>query len=83
MGFVKNLKADTLAKEAIKALENGDHLFTPRLNMPGSAHGMSGNIGDWSQMIHAVESAGWTLTHWSVAMDTKGRSEAYPLFRRS
>lgn len=82
MGFVKDVKADTLAKEATKALENGDYFFTPRLNMPGSNAGMSGNVHDWSVMIQAVEAAGWVLAHWSVAIDNKGRTEAYPLFRR-
>jgi hypothetical protein len=57
-------------------------VFTPRLNMPGSQHGMSGNIVDWAMMIQGLEESGWRLEQWSVAMDTKGRPEAYPLFRK-
>lgn len=82
MGLIKDMKTETLAAEATKALDAGHYFFTPRLNMPGSAHGMSGNIDTWALMIQAIESAGWALEHWSVAMDTKGRTEAYPLFRR-
>lgn len=82
MGLIKDMKVDTLATEATKALEAGHYFFTPRLNMPGSAHGMTGNIATWGLMIQAVESAGWALAHWAVAMDTKGRTEAYPVFRR-
>jgi hypothetical protein len=33
-------------------------------------------------MIEAIEGAGWTLVDWAVAHDSKGRPEAYPLFRR-
>ena len=78
----KDAKSEALGKEAAKALEDGWYFFTPRLNFPGTMHGLSGNVADWAQMIHAVESVGWQLTQWSVAMDTKGRPEAYPVFRR-
>ena len=82
MGFIKDMKADTLASEATQALDAGAYVFTPKLNTPGSQHGMTGNIADWAHMIQAVEAAGWVLAHWTVAMDNKGRPEAYPLFRR-
>ena len=82
MGLFKDAKATALAKEASKALENGETLFTPRLNFPSTMHGMTGAITDWSLMVAEVESVGWRLEHWSVAMDTKGRPEAYPIFRR-
>lgn len=82
MGFLKEAKANALGNEAEKAHADGRALFTPRLNFPTSMHGLTGNIGDWAQMIECVEAAGWTLVEWSVAMDTKGRPEAYPVFRR-
>ena len=82
MGFVKDKKSGMLADEARKAAEAGWSVFTPRLNFPSSMHGMTGNIADWAQMIQTVEQGGWRLVEWSVAMDTKGRPEAYPLFRR-
>lgn len=82
MGFIKDVKANTLATEARKALDGGASVFTPKLNTPSTQHGMTGNIADWAVMVQAVEDAGWVLHHWSVATDSKGRPEAYPLFRR-
>ena len=74
MGFIKDMKSGTLGVEAKKAA---------RLNMPSSQPGMSGDIDTWGQMIAAIEAEGWTLAHWAVGIDTKGRGEAYPLFRRA
>jgi hypothetical protein len=33
-------------------------------------------------MIQGIESVGWSLAHWTVASDNKGRAQAYPVFRR-
>jgi hypothetical protein len=82
MGMFKDAKAAGLGKEASKALEDGATVFTPRLNFPATMHGLSGNVSDWAAMVQEIESVGWTLVQWSVAMDTKGRPEAYPVFRR-
>lgn len=82
MGFIKDSKAAAIGTEARKAFEAGHWFFTPRLNMPGAQHGLSGNIDTWAMMLGQIEAEGWALEHWSVAMDTKGRTEAYPLFRR-
>lgn len=83
MGFIKNAKSDIVGAEARKAAEAGRGVFTPRLNMPGSASGLSGDIDTWGLMVEAIEAEGWTLVHWTVGVDQKGRGEAYPLFRRS
>lgn len=83
MGLFKDAKADAMAAEARKALDAGDVLFTPFLNMPGSQAGLSSNIRDWALMIAAIETAGWRLDQWTVAADSKGRAQAYPLFRRA
>ncbi|WP_329520419.1 hypothetical protein [Spirillospora sp. NBC_01491] len=56
-------------------------VFAPRLNTPMSQHGMSGSIAGWAEMIEGIESAGWTMSDWSVSTDQKGRPKAYPLFR--
>lgn len=82
MGFIKDVKASTLGTEAQKALDAGRAVFTPKLNTPVSQSSGSGNIADWSVMIEAVEAVGWRLADWCVALDGKGRPEAYPLFRR-
>lgn len=83
MGIFKDAKADAIGKEARKAAEDGRALFAPKLNTPMTQHGLSGSISGWAEMIESIESEGWRLDHWSVAMDGKGRPEAYPLFRRA
>lgn len=83
MGIFKDAKSNMLGEEARKAADAGAAVFSPRLNLPSSMHNMSGNVADWSLMIQAIEAQGWSMVHWSVAMDAKGRPEAYPLFRRA
>lgn len=83
MGFLKDAKAASMATEAQKAIDNGDALFTPFLNTPGSQPGLSSNIRDWALMVAAIEEVGWRLDMWTVAADNKGRAQAYPLFRRA
>lgn len=51
--------------------------------MTHGQHTSSGSIPGWAEMIEAIEAAGWQLPEWSVAMDSHGRPEANPLFRRS
>ncbi len=82
MGLIKQAKQESLATEARRAVEQGRTVFVPRLNTPMSHHGMSGAVPGWAEMVEAVEACGWKLAEWSVAMDEKGRPEAYPLFRR-
>ncbi|KAA1380529.1 hypothetical protein [Aeromicrobium fastidiosum] len=83
MGIFKDAKVGSIVQEAEKAAAAGRGVFTPKLNTPASQHGLSGDIADWGLMIDGIEGAGWTLAHWTVGMDTKGRAEAYPLFRRA
>lgn len=82
MGFLKDAKANMVATEAERAAAEGRTVFAPKLNTPATQHGMSGAIAGWAEMIEGIEAHGWRLDHWSVAMDEKGRPEAYPLFRR-
>lgn len=81
MGFIKDAKANMLAQEAQRARQEGRTVFAPKLNTPATHHTISGSIPGWAEMIESVEAAGWQMYHWSVAMDSKGRPEAYPLFR--
>jgi hypothetical protein len=83
MGFIKQAKVDEMTKEATRAVEEGRTVFAPKLNTPITQHGFTGSIAGWAEMIEAIESAGWALTDWAVALDSKGRPEAYPLFRRA
>ncbi len=70
-----------LRSEAERAVKEGRTVFTPMLNTPASQSALSGSVAGWAEMIESVESAGWTLTAWSVSTDHKGRPQAYPLFR--
>jgi hypothetical protein len=81
MGIFKTAKADSIAAEARRAVEEGRLWFSPRLNTPFTQHNMSGSIAGWAEMIEAVEREGWQLVDWTVARDKKDRPEAYPLFR--
>lgn len=86
MGFVKQSKANALSVEAERAYKEGRSVFAPMLNTPVSqsaSFALSGSVSGWAEMIEAVESHGWVLTQWSVATDSKGRPQAYPLFRRT
>lgn len=82
MGFIKQMKQDMLAEDARRAVEQGRTIFAPRLNIPASQNTISGPVAGWAEMLEGIESQGWRLDHWAVAIDEKGRPEAYPLFRR-
>jgi hypothetical protein len=85
MGLFKDTKAAMLGTEAKRALKEGRTVFTPMLNTPltqSSSMQPSGSISGWAEMIEAIEGEGWRLDQWSVSCDTKGRPQAYPLFRR-
>jgi hypothetical protein len=81
MGFIKDAKVNMVLTEARRAVEEGRSVFAPKLNTPMTQSSMSGSIAGWAEMIEGIESAGWRMTEWSVAVDSKGRPEAYPLFR--
>lgn len=81
MGFIKDAKVNMVLTEAQRAVAEGRTVFAPKLNTPMTQSGLSGSIAGWAEMIEGIESAGWRMTEWSVAVDSKGRPEAYPLFR--
>lgn len=82
MGFIKQAKADTIAKEAQDAFAAGRYFFAARLNWPATHHFLSGEVADWSMQIEAIERAGWVLSEWAVGHDKQGKPEAYPVFKR-
>lgn len=83
MGFLNDAKSNMLGTEAREAFEKGRKIFTPFLNTPVTQRNGSSSIAAWAEMIESVESEGWVLTEWSVGLDSKGRPQAYPLFRRA
>lgn len=82
MGWVKNAKASSMAREATEAWGADAPFFTPLLNMPATRAGLSGAIEDWPLMLTAITDAGWRLHTWAVCTDEKGRPQAMPLFTR-
>lgn len=82
MGFIKDAKVDTISTHAKRAAADGHTVFTPMLNTPWSGSTASGPVSGWAEQIEAVEAEGWTLAHWTIGQDAKGRPQAYPLFRR-
>lgn len=82
MGLFTDRRADVIADEATKAHQDGAVIFTPRLTVPTTQHDRSANITAWSDMITAIEAAGWRLEQWTVS-GRGGDAEAYPIFRRA
>lgn len=82
MGFIKDAKQNMVGAEAERALSEGRTVFAPMLNTPMTQPTISGSIAGWAEMIETIEAKGWRLDQWSVAHDTKGRPQAYPLFRK-
>jgi len=71
-----------LVTDAREAHQREQEFFVVKLktsmwNAPGH-----GEIEQWSEGLQAVESTGWTLSHWSTAADSGGNVSAYPVFRR-
>ena len=83
MGWIKDAKATKVAADAAKARDAGQTVFAVMLNSPATHPGLSGEIPDWSLMVTAIEAEGWRLEQWTASVDSKGRPQAYPLFRRA
>lgn len=83
MGFITSTKIDGLIKSLDKATEQGRRTVSVRLNTPKTDAEFSDVIPYWSEAIDEIESRGWVLAEWSVSADSKGRPQAFPLFRRA
>ncbi|MBL7494458.1 hypothetical protein I6A60_01855 [Frankia sp. AgB1.9] len=81
MGMIRDVKVKKVADEARRALEEDRWVFIVRLNTPQRLGDMTGTVGDWAEIIEAVEYEGWALAEWSVSEGPKGPA-AFPLFRR-
>lgn len=83
MGFIKDMKANVVSTEAARAITEGRTVYAPMLNTPATQSGTSGSVSGWAEMIESIEACGWRLDQWAIAQDSKGRPQAYPLFRRA
>jgi hypothetical protein len=81
MGIIRDTKVNMVISDARRAYAEGRRVFAARLNSPNRLDPTSGSVGDWAEMIEAVEAEGWVLSDWAVGDGSKGLS-AYPLFRR-
>jgi hypothetical protein len=81
MGMIRDVKVTSIAKDAARARDEGRYVFAARLHTPSRLGDMTGSVGDWAEMIEAIEAEGWALANWAVADGSKGAG-AYPLFRR-
>lgn len=81
--MAKSTKTDVV-DQARTARAAGRRTFAPVLLAPFSPlKAVTGDVGDWSETVDAVEAEGWTLFQWAVAADKAGRVSAYPLFRKA
>lgn len=81
MGMIRDVKAQTVARDAANARAAGRQVLAVKLNYPGFKPDFSGEVEDWSVMIQAVEEQGWALYNFAGISDPKGRPEAICLFR--
>jgi len=81
MGIVRDTKVQMVVNDARRAYTEGRYVFVARLNSSTRLKSTSGSVGDWAEMIEAVEAEGWALAEWTVGGGPKLPS-AYPLFRR-
>lgn len=71
-----------LQDQSRAAYAAGQPVFVVRLASGVWGSPGKGAMDPWSESVHAVESAGWVLEHWSVTTDASGQFNAFPLFRR-
>ena len=82
MGIFKDMKAESIGKEAARATEEGRRVFIARINVGVTHHNLSGSVPGLAEQIEAVEAAGWQLDQMSWTRDAKDKPEGYFLFRR-
>ena len=73
---------EQLRDQASAAYAAGQPVFVVRLAAGVWGTPGKGAMEPWGESVFAVESAGWTLEHWSVTTDASGQFNAFPLFRR-
>ncbi|MDL9947755.1 hypothetical protein QSJ19_19645 [Gordonia sp. ABSL11-1] len=72
-GKSKEPRPVKFSAEAQELRRQGATVYTPKL---------SSSSKEWGDIISAIESAGWTLEHWSVwANGNLMDADAYPVFR--
>ena len=84
VAVTKNLQ---IVEGAWQARNDGRRYYTPKFNSPEQRRGAladlgEGPVGNWSQLIEAVEDQGFELFQWSTARNPQGHVCAYPVFRR-
>ncbi|MFF7158116.1 hypothetical protein [Streptomyces sp. NPDC008139] len=82
MGFIKDVKVQTMKTEAQKAIDAGQHVFVCRINQGALQPNWSGPLVAVAEQIEAIEGLGWALDQSTFAHDNKGHASAFLIFRR-
>lgn len=84
MGFMKQVKADTMAQHAERAIQEGRQVLVIRIQTRfWSAGNFSGPMDDTAEMIEAIESKGWVMDRMSYVIKKDDKPEGIYLFRRA
>jgi hypothetical protein len=72
---------------AWQAHNDGRRYYAPKFNSPEQRRGAladlgEGPVGNWAELIEAVEDYGFELVQWSTARNPQGHVCAYPVFRK-
>lgn len=82
MGFIKDIKVQTMRTEAQKAIDAGQVVFVCRINQGALQSNWSGPLDAVAEQIEAIEELGWALDQSTFAHDHKGHASAFLIFRR-
>lgn len=82
MGFIKDVKAQTMSTHAQRALQEGRRVFVCRINHGMSAVGTSGPLSGVAEQIEAIEALGWRMDRCSFDHSSGRNVSAYLIFRR-
>lgn len=83
MGFITDVKVQSMRTEAQKAAEAGQKVFVCRINQGALQSNWSGPLVAVAEQIEAIEGVGWQLDQSNFAHDHKGHASAFLIFRRA
>lgn len=81
MGLIKSAKTSGAMSDADRARKEGRPIFIYRFEMPHWGAGYSGSVSGAAEVVEAIESAGWTMTHITESAG-EGRRGAFILVFR-
>jgi hypothetical protein len=82
MGFIKDIKVQSMRGEAQRAIDAGQRVFVCRINQGALQSNWSGPLVAVAEQIEVIEELGWALDQSTFAHDNKGHTSAFLIFRR-